>query len=97
MCIVCEHQLYQEHRSAEAGPFVPCRKCKRYLTTDLSSLPGHHGPKHLLPIHYCVTVMVKDFWMTVSVVAVTQACTTMLCGPEAMFRLVLMVEPFTGP
>jgi len=30
MCIVCEHQLYEEHRSAEAGPFVPCRKCKRF-------------------------------------------------------------------
>jgi len=30
MCIVCEHQLYEEHRSAESGPFVPCRKCKKF-------------------------------------------------------------------
>lgn len=49
------------------------------------------------PARVQFTVMVRDFLITVSVAAVTQACTTKLCEPEAMFRLVLMVEPFAGP
>jgi len=40
MCIVCEHQLYEEHRNTEAGPFVPCRKCK--LFPDSSGQGCYH-------------------------------------------------------
>lgn len=30
MCVICEQQLYQEHREAEARPFDPCPDCKRF-------------------------------------------------------------------
>lgn len=34
MCITCEHMLYEEHRAAEAGPFHPCPKCKRFPSNE---------------------------------------------------------------
>ncbi len=34
MCIVCEHQLYEEHRSAEAAPFDPCPDCGKFPSND---------------------------------------------------------------
>jgi hypothetical protein len=30
MSIVCEHMLYEEHRGAEAGPFTPCGRCRKF-------------------------------------------------------------------
>src|SRR5215471_18428819 len=32
MCIICEHQLYDEHRCAEAGPFVLVRNARDFPT-----------------------------------------------------------------
>ena len=37
MCIICEHQLYEEHRSAEVGPFDPCPDCGKFPSNDGSS------------------------------------------------------------
>ena len=37
MCIVCEHQLYEEHRNAEAAPFDPCPDCGKFPSNDGSS------------------------------------------------------------
>ena len=37
MCIVCEHQLYEEHRNAEAVPFDPCPDCGKFPSNDGSS------------------------------------------------------------
>jgi hypothetical protein len=34
MCIVCEHELYEEHRSAESGPFDPCPDCGKFPSND---------------------------------------------------------------
>ena len=34
MCIVCEHMLYDEHRSAEQGPFDPCPKCRKFPSNE---------------------------------------------------------------
>jgi hypothetical protein len=34
MCIVCEHMLYDEHRSAEKGPFDPCPKCRKFPSNE---------------------------------------------------------------
>lgn len=34
MCIVCEHQLYEEHRIAEAGPFDPCPQCGKFASNE---------------------------------------------------------------
>ena len=34
MCIVCEHELYEEHRNAEAGAFDPCPQCGKFPSND---------------------------------------------------------------
>jgi len=34
MCIVCEHQLYEEHRIAEVGPFDPCPQCGKFASNE---------------------------------------------------------------
>lgn len=34
VCIVCEHQLYEEHRSTESGPFDPCPECGKFPSND---------------------------------------------------------------
>lgn len=34
MCVTCEHMLYEEHRSAEAGAFDPCPQCKKFPSND---------------------------------------------------------------
>ena len=44
MCIVCEHMLYDEHRSAEKGPFEPCPKCRKF--------PSNEGK----PCYHCFSV-----------------------------------------
>jgi hypothetical protein len=40
MCIVCEHMLFEEHRSAEAGPFDACPKCRKFPSNDCK--PCYH-------------------------------------------------------
>jgi hypothetical protein len=30
MCIVCEHELWDEHRALEREFFKPCRTCKKF-------------------------------------------------------------------
>ncbi len=30
LCIVCEHELWEEHRSLEREFFKPCKKCKKF-------------------------------------------------------------------
>jgi hypothetical protein len=30
MCIVCEHELWEEHRALEREFFKPCKKCKKF-------------------------------------------------------------------
>jgi hypothetical protein len=30
MCIVCEHELWEEHRALECEFFKPCKKCKKF-------------------------------------------------------------------
>jgi hypothetical protein len=44
MCIVCEHMLYEEHRNAEARPFDPCPKCRKF--------PSNEGR----PCYHCFSV-----------------------------------------
>ncbi len=44
MCIVCEHQLYEEHRSGEAGPFDPRPQCGKF--------PSNEGQ----PCYHCFAV-----------------------------------------
>lgn len=34
MCIICEHQLYEEHRSAEETPFDPCPECGKFPSNE---------------------------------------------------------------
>jgi hypothetical protein len=34
MCIICEHQLYEEHRSAEEKPFDPCPECGKFPSNE---------------------------------------------------------------
>jgi hypothetical protein len=34
MCVICELQLYEEHRAAEAGPFDPCPGCKKFPSNE---------------------------------------------------------------
>ena len=44
MCVTCEFTLYEEHRNAEAGPFDPCKKCKKF--------PSNEGR----PCYHCFSV-----------------------------------------
>ena len=44
MCIICEHQLYEEHRNAEASPFDPCPECGKF--------PSNEGG----PCYHCFSV-----------------------------------------
>ena len=34
MCVTCEHQLFEEHRNAEAEPFDPCPQCGRFQSNE---------------------------------------------------------------
>jgi Zn-finger nucleic acid-binding protein len=34
MCIICEHQLYEEHRNAEDVPFDPCPDCGKFPSNE---------------------------------------------------------------
>jgi len=34
MCIICEHQLYEEHRNAEALQFDPCPDCGKFPSNE---------------------------------------------------------------
>ena len=44
MCIVCEHELYEEHRNAEVEGFDPCPECGRF--------PSNEGK----PCYHCFSV-----------------------------------------
>ena len=44
MCLVCEHMLYEEHRSAEEKPFDPCPKCGKF--------PSNEGK----PCYHCFSI-----------------------------------------
>ncbi len=44
MCITCVHMLYEEHRSAEAGPFDPCPQCHKF--------PSNEGQ----PCYHCFSI-----------------------------------------
>lgn len=44
MCIVCEYELYEEHRNAEAGPFDPCPECRKF--------PSNGGQ----PCYHCFSI-----------------------------------------
>jgi hypothetical protein len=34
MCLICQHQLYEEHRSAEETPFEPCPECGKFPSNE---------------------------------------------------------------
>jgi len=34
MCVICEHHLYEEHRSAEQTPFDPCPECGKFPSNE---------------------------------------------------------------
>jgi hypothetical protein len=59
MCIVCEHELYEEHRNAEAGPFDPCPHCKKFPSND--GQPCYHCFSVGNAIHECAECQGKPW------------------------------------
>jgi hypothetical protein len=45
VCMLCELQLFQDHRAVETGPFAPCPECKMF--------PASHSGQ---PCYHCFSV-----------------------------------------
>lgn len=41
MYVICEHELYQEHRMVESETFTPCPKCGKF-PSDASGTQCYH-------------------------------------------------------
>jgi hypothetical protein len=41
MCIICEHELWDEHRALEREFFEPCKTCKKFPGTNFDGTCYH--------------------------------------------------------